>query len=350
MCWVYNKKCPNCEIILQYKTKNSYDYSVKHNVLCKSCRHIKTLNNQVLNRFCPNCGDEIFYTNLKNRNSAEKLKRICRKCNLTHEKCVAKGKASYAVGLSKLNFAGKCNPFYGHKHTNETKNKLRAARIKNNDIWQTKEHRAKMSKLTSGKNNPMYGKTYYEIWVNKYGSVEADKRMERLKKQLSKRSVGENNPMYGRPTPQGAGNGWSGWYKGWFFRSLCELSYVLNILEQTNHAWQSAEHIIINWYDWQGKRRTYRPDFLHNNYLIECKPQKLHNTPTVKAKRIAAETYCRAHNLTYLLTDAPKIDEKQLFILYINNIIIFTERYKEKMEKWIQIHKGVSNESAYSVK
>ncbi|MBR4316812.1 MAG: hypothetical protein IKP65_07630 [Alphaproteobacteria bacterium] len=44
--------------------------------------------------------------------------------------------------------------------------------------------------------------------------------MIELKKKYSEKSKGKNNPMYGKPAPKGSGNGVSGWYKGWFFRSL----------------------------------------------------------------------------------------------------------------------------------
>jgi hypothetical protein len=36
--------------------------------------------------------------------------------------------------------------------------------------------------------------------------------------------------MYGKPSPQGSGNGWSGWYKGKYFRSIMELSFIVEYL------------------------------------------------------------------------------------------------------------------------
>ena len=49
---------------------------------------------------------------------------------------------------------------------------------------------------------------------------------------MSASMSGEQNPMFGKQTPTGAGNGWSGWYKDWYFRSLGELSYVVNVLHE----------------------------------------------------------------------------------------------------------------------
>lgn len=49
------------------------------------------------------------------------------------------------------------------------------------------------------------GKTFEEI----YGKEKAVE----LKEKLSERFSGEGNPMFGKPSPEGSGNGWSGWYK-----------------------------------------------------------------------------------------------------------------------------------------
>jgi len=57
-----------------------------------------------------------------------------------------------------------------------------------------------------GKNNGMYGKNKYEIWVKKYGKEEANKKMNEYGKNLSEslknsknvNNADKNNPMYGR--------------------------------------------------------------------------------------------------------------------------------------------------------
>jgi hypothetical protein len=67
-------------------------------------------------------------------------------------------------------------------------------------------------------------KTYEEL----YGKEKANK----MKNNLSILNSGSKNKMYGKPSPQGSGNGWSGWYKGWYFRSLIELSYMVNVIEK----------------------------------------------------------------------------------------------------------------------
>ncbi len=36
-----------------------------------------------------------------------------------------------------------------------------------------------MNELNSGENNPMYGKSAYNMWVEKYGKEEADKKQKK---------------------------------------------------------------------------------------------------------------------------------------------------------------------------
>lgn len=46
------------------------------------------------------------------------------------------------------------------------------------------EHRKNISIATSGKNNPMFGKRFYDIWIEKYGKKEADKKENERKNKL----------------------------------------------------------------------------------------------------------------------------------------------------------------------
>lgn len=192
--------------------------------------------------------------------------------------------------------------------------------------------------MKSGKNNPMYGKTYYDVWVKKYGKEEADKKQELKRKKQSILSKGENNHMYGKPSPQGSGNGWSGWYKGWFFRSLKELSYVVKTLEAENKDWKDANKIRIK-YIFNGSEKTYTPDFIVDNiFLIEIKPLKLHSSSMVIAKSNAANEYCQKNNLQFLLIDPPMLTQKEIHQLYVDNKIKFIERYEIKYQKLIESH------------
>lgn len=105
--------------------------------------------------------------------------------------------------------SGKNNPMYGKHHSKESIEKIinknsgtlekrlgskKANKIKSNmkigqiKRWQNLEERKKQSNRIYGKNNGMYGKCAYDIWIEKYGKEEADKRkLEQYKKSSKSR-------------------------------------------------------------------------------------------------------------------------------------------------------------------
>ena len=222
------------------------------------------------------------------------------------------------------------NLFSGKKHTEETKEKMRNCN-RDKSFFQSADYKKKQSLGSSGKNNPMYGKTVYQVWLEKYGKEKADLlKIDWLKKQKIN-STGEKNPMYGKSTPQGSGNGWSGWYKSWYFRSLKELSYVVNVLEVNKDEWECAGNIKIPYINWDGVNRTYTPDFLVNKtLLIEIKPKRLTNSVSVVLKKEAAEIFCKNNNWFYEIIDPPEISMEQVKKLYDEKLIKYIKRYEDK--------------------
>lgn len=85
--------------------------------------------------------------------------------------------------------------------------------------------------------------------------------------------------------------------------------------------------------DYKGDNRTYCPDFLINNEMIEVKPEKLHNSPAVLKKKLAAENYCNANNLSYKLIDPPILSTEEVKILYLDKKIKFLDRYDKKFKE-----------------
>lgn len=348
------RNCPLCNKEIIYTTKRSFTRAGKNNTKCASCAitgerngfygkkhsqetinkikqvdrsHLKKKEtNQVWERKCPICETLKTYSTYGAYKLAEKNNSKCRKCVAIVTGFIDK----YATSGKNT---GINNSFYGKNHTDVSRAKMRT-KIKRTDHskWQTPEFRAKMSKLVSGRKD----KSVYSIWVRKYGEERANQLKEEwiAKKRIN--SSGSRNPMYGKPTPQGAGNGWSGWYNNWFFRSLRELSYMINVIERTGLQWQTADtkDLRIPYVDYKGSDRTYSADFLiDERILVEIKPQKLHVSPTVMAKKKAAELFCQAKGLYYNIVDVEPLSDQEIKKLHDCGKLKFTERYEKLYEQ-----------------
>lgn len=262
-------------------------------------------------RVCPVCGDVIYYNLQSSFSHANKRNSKCKKCRTEEIKNPVK------------------NGFYGKKHTEETKRKISAK-----DHSYKKTERFSQS-VKDGYRGNANRKSHYDCWVEKYGKEEAEKRHAEESKKKSENSKGKNNPMYGKPAPQGSGNGWKGWYIGTFFRSLRELTWMIKS-DDNGISWRVAEKSTdaIAYTDPMGIERNYYPDFRTDNALIECKPNKLSDTPSVKSKRLAAIEWCKNNGLTYEIVDPGIIDSKRLFELIDNGSVEIMEKYKDRVNEY----------------
>lgn len=305
---MWSRNCPNCGIKIQYKREDNYCSAVRDDTWCKQCSAAPSSRN------CPACGRIVHHSNRQNCLKAERQKQICAKCE------AARRQEAYR---------GEGNPFFGRKHTTAVKDKIKQM---DRSFTQTEVFRQRRRETSKhGPENPMYGTSVYELWVAKFGVEEADERLRESKKKWSASSSGEKNPMFGRPTPQGSGNGWKGWYKGWFFRSLRELSYMVNVIERNQHDWQTAEtkQLSIPYVDPMGRSRTYRADFLlDNKLLVEVKPTKLKSSRTVRAKEDAAVEFCRERGWDYEVVDPPKLTDAEIKVLHDQGVLKFMDRYE----------------------
>jgi hypothetical protein len=191
-----------------------------------------------------------------------------------------------------------------------------------------------------GRNDQCYGiiKRSKLLKGKKFTEIYSLNQCKIIKNKISKASSGKNNGMYGKPSPIGSGNGWSGWYKEWYFRSLHELSYMINVIERFNLKWESAErkNLRILYTDFNGINRTYVADFIINNkYLVEIKPKKLHKSKNVQLKKKAAIDFCKNKNLIYKILDAPFLTKEKISYLYKTNQIKFIERYKQRIHDYL---------------
>ena len=279
-------------------------------------------------RECPECKKELTHTTIKHRNRARKDKKVCAACRMKEVNNRPDVRLQRSMLARKR--VGKLNSFYGKKHSEKTREKLRAV---DRGYTQTDEFRKNSARV--GAKNGMYGRSFYDVWKEKFGEQEADKKFSEWLKVQSENSSGENNPMYGKPAPKGSGGGWGGWYKGWYFRSLRELSYVIRVLEKNNHEWQSAEskEFSIPYVSYDGTPRTYRPDFLvDGRTLVEVKPKQLMETPSNVLKKKAAIVFCKNNGFEFKMVDVKLLHTEHIIHLFEEGIIGFNKKYQERIE------------------
>jgi len=297
------------------------------------------MKQNIFQRNCPMCNKIINYSIIYAMKNANKKNSNCKSCGI--KLCITdevKQKMSDRVKGSNNPMFGmynEKNPFYGKKHTEETKKKMNLN--KDYSSYKTDEYREKMRVLSSGKNNAMFGKSFYDIWVKKYGVEIANEKLIEYKNKQSKNNLGEKNSMFGKPSPNGSGNGWSGWYNGWFFRSILELSYMINVIEKYNIPWKNAEcdEYSIDYIDYKGSKRTYRADFIiAEKYLVELKPKKLWESELVKLKSNAAKDFCSSNNMIYKIREVPKISNDEFLGLIKEGKVKLTDRYEKKLLTW----------------
>lgn len=194
--------------------------------------------------------------------------------------------------------------------------------------------------LRHGINPKDYSETtssFKDKWRILYG-LNAEQKIIEYSNKVSKNMSGTNNPMFGKPSPNGSGNGWKGWYKKWFFRSLRELSYAL-YLDEKNILWESGERIVIPYTQHNGNKGTYRPDFfIIPSKIVEIKPKRLHNSPKIIAKTKSAIEFCKTNNMTFEIIDFP-INSDKIKELYLNKLIQFQPKYETKFRSFIQTQK-----------
>ena len=149
---------------------------------------------------CPSCDNIIYFSSKYNLRNSITKNSLCHNCKIRGER----------------------NYFFGKKIPKETLEKIAISRERSGYAsYKTQEFRDKISKLS--KNNWMSRMSIYEKWVEKHGTDIANQKMTEYRAKHSFNNSGSKNNMYGKSTPKKAGNGWSGWYNGHFFRSLREL-------------------------------------------------------------------------------------------------------------------------------
>jgi hypothetical protein len=180
----------------------------------------------------------------------------------------------------------------------------------------------------TGRPHPNRGKTYEEIHGVEKGAL--------LRRKVAR--FGVKNSQFGRPAYTGSGNGWSGWYKDIYFRSLLELSFIVNFLEKNKLKFISAESCKykIPYVDIEGRHRNYFADFIIDNMLIEIKPKLAVTWQINICKFTAAKKWCLEHGFKFKIYDQTMFDQlskKQLITMYEDGNIKWIERYEKKFKE-----------------
>jgi hypothetical protein len=261
-------------------------------------------------RNCPICDKELIHIHYVSFRTSLKNNKPCSKCANTeraNRPDIRRANSERQLGKR----IGEDNPFYGKTHSDETKKLIRTKRA--NQI------------MPIGKDNKLFGKKLEEI----VGTQKANQ----IKSNKSKKYKGSGNPMFGKLPAHGSGNGWSGWYNGWFFRSILELSYMIKVIERYGMVWESGENgkYTITYTTMNGIVKNYHPDFIINNkYMVEIKPTPLIKTIKVIEKTNAGIDYCNKNNMIYKITNIPSLTTDEFRQLIDTNKIQLTKRYKQK--------------------
>ena len=95
-----------------------------------------------------------------------------------------KNKKGISNGLKKYYDSGGTNWLLGKEMSQEVKDKISKSNTGRifSDEW--KKNMKINHYDTNGKNNPMYGKSLYSVWLEKYGKEEADIRKQKWKDNL----------------------------------------------------------------------------------------------------------------------------------------------------------------------
>ena len=138
--------------------------------------------------------------------------------------------------------------------------------------------------------------------------------------------------MWGKNAPHGSGGGWSGWYRGDYFRSLMELAFMVQAKEEGRRleSGESGEFTIP--YAFNGVTRTYRPDFYcpDSDEIVEIKPSARTHEPLFLAKKLAATEAYRVYRVV-TETELTPVGVDKLAILVQNGEVLLLPKWQERL-------------------
>ena len=207
--------------------------------------------------------------------------------------------------IESRDISGERNPFFGKHHTEQT-----IASISQNE-----ERARKISKKKR------------EWWADgrlgmKVEDLFGEEKGKEIRKKISKRMSGKNNPAFGKVYETSGIK--VGRYKGRLFRGILEYSFYRQLEDEGLLGSERYEPLRIP-YVFEGRDRTYSPDFIIGDRMIEIKPAFLLEDPIIVAKRLAAEKYCSENSLRYEFLTENDINVKS-----------YNELYSDQNVEWIR--------------
>jgi hypothetical protein len=259
---------------------------------------------------------------------------LCRKCRC--KEITATGKLKGKPSKSK----GKTyEELYGAELA-----KIKKQKVSDGACRGEKNHMYRSGKW--GGKNEKYN-AHLAAWKGKkFEEIFGHEKAKEIRKKLSVKSSGKNNPMYGKPSPVGSGNGWSGWYKNIYFRSILELSYLKHLID-SRISFENGEYKKYQIpYKAFGVDRTYSPDFylVETDEYIDVKPKKLVNSRSNKLKFEAAKN--KHGDKFRILTEDEivRLETPDIIKLLLSGDLKFIKRYEEKLkEKYEQCNRLFQN-------
>ena len=189
-----------------------------------------------------------------------------------------------------------------HKHSNTSNNvsnkQLRERSHRCIEYWLKRGFNYEDAKL---KVKSVNDNSSLEYFTNKFGKVDGYLKYKQNCELHA--NFGESNPQYGKSSPYGSGNGISGYYKYYYFRSLYEYFAIkkfendlIQFKPNDVSIHKDSNKVVIS-YNYKGTLRKYIPDFIiHENEIVEIKPKYQLKNELTKHKIEAANLFVKKSN------------------------------------------------------
>lgn len=282
---------------------------------------------------CSFCNQEV----KKHRKS-----RISSKQNYCNKSCAAKHRVKNGViNVSHLNSKSWVE-WYREKHGDEETERMLELR------------RLECSNRSLGEKNPMYGKhhtafvkmlaTFSQSGIS-YEQRYGLQKSSDMKRKISEKVSGKKNGMFGRTSRQRykTNIGRNGTYKGKFFRSILELSFLKH-LENLGISIDDIqyEHYKIP-YIFNNEAHVYIADFYvpKLNVLYEVKHSTELNEPKNVAKFYAAKEYCNKNNIQFQIVTQNDFQVYKRYELEKDREVFFYRKTETEKEKNMKLDDSV---------